>query len=124
MEIENLMTKMVMVGLLLLTGLVCNSCSDDDDAASHMYQYIATGRISGGSLSDLNVLTDYTTAIEGVMGNSYKEKDGEIIKACDAVYARHQSQSTKAKGSVTIMKYRLTSDDSDTGKQLKTYQYN
>ena len=122
-RIENLMSKMAVICLLMLAGVVSTSCSDDDDEAADKYQYIANGSLRGSTLADVNKVTgDYFTAIEEVMDGSYKEQDGAVIKACDAVYARHQSQGPTVKGSITLIKHRL--GDSEANKQvLKTYEY-
>ena len=75
-------------------------------------------------MSDLYVLTDYTTAINSVVGETgYTNvaKDNEVIAACDAVREAHRTTHPTAEGTVTITKYQGIDDE--TGKDLKTYEY-
>lgn len=98
------------------------SCSSEDDETT-MYTYRAEGNISGTSIASLFLITDYTAAIQNVIGESYttSNKDKDVIAACDAVYAKHQQSTIKASGQITIKRYTIGKDDQ--GTAIKTYDY-
>ncbi len=106
-----------------LTRLTACSSDDNDESKSIIY-YRASGRIGGSSLNDLYVITDYTTAINSVVGEEgYTKvaKDPEVIAACDKVREEHRTTHPTAEGTVTITKYQGIDDEK--GTVLKTYEY-
>ena len=118
---------MAAVALICMT-MTCVSLaacsSDDNDESKSIIYYRASGNISGSSLSDLYVISDYTTAINSVVGETgYTNvaKDTEVIAACDAVRETHRTTHPTAEGTITITKYQGIDDE--TGKVLKTYEY-
>ncbi len=118
--------------MMTLAAVVCcamistvfTSCSKDDSDSNDFYYYRANGSISGtGGLGGLFVITDYTTAIESVVGTELtKQEDQKVIQACDAVYAKHKAEyGSTISGTVVINRHKL-GDDNDV-KVIKEYQY-
>ena len=118
--------------MMTLAAVVCcamistvfTSCSKDDADSNNLYYYRANGSITGtGGFGGLFVITDYTTAIESVVGDGFtNQEDQKVIQACDAVYAKHKAEyGTTVSGKVEINRHKL-GDDNDV-KVIKEYKY-
>ncbi len=115
---------------MTMTCVTFAACSSENDETANIIRYGANGSISAAgsnfseTFSGSLARTDYTTAIDSVVGGIYctSSKDNEVIAACDKVYENHRTKHPSLKGSITITKYRGLNND--TGTVLKTYQYN
>ena len=118
------MMTLAAVVCCVMISTVFTSCSKDDSDSSNLYYYRANGDITGtGGFGGLFVITDYTTAIESVVGDGFtNQEDQKVIQACDAVYAKHKAEyGTTVSGTVVINRHKL-GDDNDV-KIIKEYQY-
>ena len=121
---KKMMMTLAAVVCCAMISTVFTSCSKDDSDSNDFYYYRANGSISGtGGLGGLFVITDYTTAIESVVGTELtKQEDQKVIQACDAVYAKHKAEyGSTISGTVVINRHKL-GDDNDV-KVIKEYQY-
>lgn len=116
-------SSVLLVATILISLLAgFSSCCDDDDPMSDYVYYMADCTLSStGSIGPLFVIAEYTSAIEEVMGEEYKEADSQVIAACDAVYAFQRAKYSNVKGEVTITKKWLKNDKKST--VIKTYKY-
>ena len=80
------------------------------------------------ALSVVKAISDYSTALNQVMGGSFctTDKDAEVIKACDKVFEKHQALYPSLKGYVEIRKTVGTTSSPDEelpSTVVKTYTY-
>ena len=121
---KKIMMTLAAVVCCAMISTVFTSCSKDDSDSSNLYYYRANGDITGtGGFGGLFVITDYTTAIESVVGDGFtNQEDQKVIQACDAVYAKHKAEyGTTVSGTVVINRHKL-GDDNDV-KVIKEYKY-
>lgn len=108
----------------VMISTVFTSCSKDEEGTDYYY-YRANGQLdsSNAGFSSLFMISDYTEAIESVVGNQLTKKDDQrVIQACDAVYATHQTKyGTKVTGSVQIYRYKVGEENNR--QVIKEYTY-
>ena len=121
---KKIMMTLAAVVCCAMISTVFTSCSKDDSDSNDFYYYRANGSISGtGGLGGLFVITDYTTAIESVVGTELtKQEDQKVIQACDAVYAKHKAEYGSTISSTVVINRHKLGDDNDV-KVIKEYQY-
>ena len=131
METKNVLKRMalfVWVVALLVGFTACSS--EDDEPYVVTYDVAVNLTVSGEDdpFITIKVLSDYSTVLDQVMGGSFctKDKDVEIIEACDKVFEKHKTQYTNAFGYAEIRKTVGTMsspDDELPSTVLKTYNY-
>ena len=107
------------------------ACSSEDDEPYVVTYDVAVNLTVSGEddpFITIKVLSDYSTVLDQVMGGSFctKDKDAEIIEACDKVFEKHKTQYTNAFGYAEIRKTVGTMsspDDELPSTVLKTYNY-
>lgn len=129
MKVEKFFKNLFFVVFAMTMTFNLTSCSDDDDDNSNVIVYTAKGNISASSNEALGALlgiSDYTSAITKVLGNSYTmtEKDNKVISACDAVFNSHRTNHPTWKGKVEIEKDEVDSSGGIVSSVvIKTYLY-
>lgn len=129
METRNVLKRMalfVWVVALLVGFTACSS--EDDELYVVTYDVAADFSDSGEDGHSIKIILDYSTVLDQVMGGSFctKDKDAEIIEACDKVFEKHKTQYTNVFGNVEIRKTVGTMsspDDELPSTVLKTYNY-
>lgn len=131
METKNVLKRMALFVWVVSLLVGFTACSSEDDEP-YVVTYDVAGSLtaSGGDdpLITIKVVSDYSTVLDQVMGGSFctKDKDAEIIEACDKVFEKHKAQYTNVFGNVEIRKTVGTMsspDDELPSTVLKTYNY-
>lgn len=102
------------------------SCSDDDVPEVRIITYIANGSVSAvNDMSGLFAVPQYTEVIQGVLGGSYtdKERDADVIAACDKLYETQRANHPAWKGTISIEKIVSASGETKPGTVIKTYKF-
>ena len=122
---KKLMKTFAAVLCCVMISTAFTSCSKDDVESSEFYYYRANGSLDGSNsgIGTMFMISDYTTAIQSVVGDQLTKKDDQnVIKACDAVYAAHQAKyGTSVTGKVWIYRKKLGDENSET--TIKEYKY-
>lgn len=121
--------------LVLLSSVIMiaaiSSCKKEE-VTTITYGVSGSLQSSSQDIASQPSITDYTEAIQEVLGGYYatKEMDAEVIEACDKVYASHKSMiettGISVKGSLELRKTvgSATSPDEELKYTvLKTYNY-
>ena len=122
--------------LVLLSSVIMiaaiSSCKEKEEVTTITYGVTGSLQSSSQDIASQPSITDYTEAIQEVLGGYYatKEMDAEVVEACDKVYASHKSMiettGISVKGSLELRKTvgSATSPDEELKYTvLKTYNY-
>lgn len=130
MKTKDVFKRMAMLVWVMALAVGFTACSSDDETYVVTYD-VASSLTASGDVDPLiavKAATDYSTALDQVMGGSFctTDKDAEIIAACDEVFSKHKTQYPTLKGYVEIRKTvgTVTSPDEELPSTvLKTYNY-
>lgn len=122
--------KMTRIIRSLLVALVClaglSSC-EEVEQTTIMYGYSVEGKVSGGSIGTLLIISEYTEAIKKLYDGftwGLVSKDKEVIAACDAVYNSQSSRYSDLQGSLILYRKEYGENSEVTAsKELKTYTF-
>lgn len=134
MRIEKLFRVLSVLVMVVTASFLFVSCSKEEQGSEVMISYYHvddltfTGSFVDGMDMIANAMSDYSKAIEGVLGGTYtdKEMDEEVMTACDAVYEKHKADYPKLKGTVIIIRNKTdlsVSDNKPVEETIKTYKY-
>ena len=122
---------MLLSSVIMIAAL--SSCEEKENVTTITYGVVGSLQSSSHDITASQPsITDYTEAIQEVLGGYYatKEMDAEVVEACDKVYASHKSMIETAgisvKGSLELRKTvgSATSPDEELKYTvLKTYNY-
>ncbi len=127
MKVQNFWKTLLLVVITMTMALNFTSCSEEDEPG--LIVYSANGNLSASGSDAFDALfgiAEYNEAIKNTLGENYttSEKDKEVIAACDAVYKKHKSNHPSWKGSVEIIKSKVSvSGEASVGEVIKTYNY-
>ena len=130
MKTKDVFKRMALLVWVMALAIGFTACSSDDDELYVVTYSTATSLTASGedALSVVKAISDYSTALNQVMGGSFctTDKDAEVIEACDKVFEKHQALYPSLKGYVEIRKTVGTTSSPDEelpSTVVKTYTY-